>query len=66
MKHMRYTLLIVTPGIKYYHKFSNESGNKDKGINKRSLTTDNASKNYTRYCLFNENKTIAMILQTYF
>lgn len=45
---MRYTLLIVTLGIKYYHKLSNEGGNKDRAIDK--LSTNNAIKNYTHYC----------------
>lgn len=47
-------------------QISDESGNKDKAIHKFLLTTDNANKNYTPVCLFNENKIRAMIFQTYF
>jgi len=47
-------------------QISNESGNKDKAIHKCLLTTNNASKNYTPVCLFNENTMRAMIFQTYF
>lgn len=49
MKHMRHTLLIVSLGIKYYHKFSNKSGNKDRALDKCPLTTNNTSKNYTHF-----------------
>lgn len=47
---MKYILLIVTMGIKYYRKLSNESGNKDRAIDKCPLTTNNAIKNYTYCC----------------